>query len=231
MWLEPVITAFALNAIAVDASPVTPLDHPVHAELAAESDWEHAYTSDAVVVYKKSLKSVDHIAWMGRTSLPETVSPAALLALLEDTGSHAQYNRSLAASVVLDRTGGVTTFYQVVQTPNYVPLSDRWWIAQARNLHGADDPPARLRRIWATVPSTEMPTVGAHLATTYPKAIEIAFSAGRWELRPREDGSTEVIYCIVTDPGGAVPRSLSARFAGRSVSENLRAILRSAENR
>lgn len=231
MWLGPALSILALTAIGVEAAATSPLDHPVHAELASEADWEHAYTSDEVVVYKKNLRSIDQTAWMGTTTLPASVTPEDLIALLEDADSHEQYNESLTESVVIDRTNGVTTFYQVVQTPNYVPLSDRWWIAQARNVPAAEDRAAQLRRIWATVPSSEMPAVGARLAAAYPRAIEIAFSAGRWELRPRPDGSTQVIYCIVTDPGGAVPRSISARFAGRSVSENLRGILHAAENR
>ena len=115
-----------------------------------------------------------------------------------------------------------------MKTPPYVPLSDRWWIAQAQSIRDADDMPGHLRRMWATLPSSERPKVQSRLRAAYPGAIEIDFSAGRWDLIPQVDGSTELIYRIVTDPGGAVPRALSSRFAGRSVAENLESMLKAA---
>lgn len=228
MWLAPTVLALAPIFVVVEAAPVAPLAHPVHAELGAEAGWTHAYTTGDVAVYKKPLKSVNQTAWMGQTTLPDEIAPEDFFSLLVDTDSHEQYNRSLAESVVLDRTDGITTFYQVVKTPPYVPLSDRWWIAQAQSIRDADDTPGHLRRMWATLPSSARPAVRAQLLEAYPGAIEIAFSAGRWDLIPRADGSTQLIYRIVTDPGGAVPRALSSRFAGRSVAENLESILTAA---
>jgi len=231
MWLAPTALALATTSVVVHAAPVAPLDHPVHAELGTEAGWTHAYTSGDVVVYKKGLTSVNQTAWMGKTTLPEEISPEDFFTLLSDTDSHDQYNRSLAESVVLDRTDGITTFYQVVKTPPYVPLSDRWWIAQAKSTRDADDTPGHLRRMWATLPSSARPAVRAQLEADYPGAIEIAFSGGRWDLIPRADGSTQLVYRIVTDPGGAVPRALSSRFAGRSVAENLESMLKAAGKR
>ncbi len=228
MWLAPAVLALAPALVAVQAAPTPPLAHPVHAELGAEAGWLHAYTSGDVVVYKKPLTSVHQTAWMGKTTLPTEITPEAFFALLVDTDSHDQYNRALAESVVLDRVDGITTFYQVVKTPPYVPLSDRWWIAQAQSVRDVDDTPGHLRRMWATLPSSERPAVQSQLRAAYPGAIEIDFSAGRWDLIPQVDGSTELVYRIVTDPGGAVPRALSSRFAGRSVAENLESMLKAA---
>lgn len=231
MRLAPALSALAISTIVVDAAAASSFDHPVHAELESDAGWTHSYTSDAVEVFKKPLKSVNLTAWMGKTTLPASVQADDLFSLLNDLESHKRYNRTLAESVVLERNGNITTFYQVVHTPSYVPISDRWWVAQTKNIRDVDGTPGHLRRIWVTVPSESVPAVGPKLMTNYPKAIEIPFSAGRWDLLPQPDGSVEVNYRIVTDVGGSIPTSLYARFAGRSIADNLRVMLNAAESR
>lgn len=228
MWLAPALTSLVVTVAVVDVAEAGTVDRQVHDELGQAAGWTHSHTDGTVQVSKKSLKTVGTTAWMGETTLPDTVSARSLFRLLEATETHASFNRTLTESVVLDRSNGVTTFYQVVRPPAYVPLSERWWVCRAVNELDADGTPGHLRRLWSSVPSHEPVAIREKLASRYPSALEIPFSHGRWDLEPLPDGSTKLTYRIVTDPGGGVPRVIASRFAGRSVADNIRTMVDAA---
>ncbi len=228
MWLGTALSSLAATVAVVHTVEAASLNQAVHAELASDIGWAHSYTDGDIRVSQKTLPSLGQVAFQGETTLPPSLPARRLLDILVDTESHKRFNRNLAESVVVQRRGEVTTFYQVVKTPSYVPLSDRWWVVQAVSVYDADGTPGHLRRMWSTIPSEDMPAIRDLVVGRYPNATEVTYSHGSWDLIPNPDGSTHVIYRIVSDPGGSVPRALATRFAGRSVADNLRTMLGAA---
>ena len=197
------------------------VDPAVHAELSQEADWRLSHTESGVQVYQKPIAKLGQIGWMGVATIPASVSRERLFSVLGDTAAHAQINKSLSESVVVERQGSVTTFYQVLKTPGYAPMADRWWVSRAEGLRDVQGTPGHLRRQWSSLPRSEGEEVRAGLRERFPNAVEVKQSHGSWDLIPLPDGSTRVIYRIVLDPGGTIPRGLASRFAGRSVADNI----------
>jgi len=228
MWLTSAVAALVVGVASTDVATTDAIDRRVHAELADESGWSRSHKDGTVQVSRKHLYSVDTTAWKGQTTLPPEVSRTRVFEVLQDTEFHKSFNRSLRESVVLDRTDGVTTFYQVLSPPAYVPLSQRWWVCRAINNTDADGTPGHLRRMWSSLPDSEAASTRASIAMRYPNAVEVPFTHGRWDLEPLPDGSTRLTYRIATDPGGGVPRAIASRFAGRSVADTMRAMVQAA---
>jgi len=221
MWLGTAVSSLAVTLAVVDVAHSASIDRGVHAELAVDAGWSHSHNEGDIQVYRKTIPSLGTTAWKGITTLPANVSSARLFALLGDNEAHKNYNSALVESVVMDRSGGVTTFYQVVKPPAYVPLSDRFWVCRAINERDADGTPGHLRRMWSSVPITEPVAIREKLESRYPDALEVPYSHGSWDLEPMPDGTTRLTYKVVSDPGGGVPKALAARFAGRSVANNI----------
>lgn len=228
MWLAPALTPLVVAVAVVDTAEAAPIDTRVHAELSQNTGWSLSHRDGEVEVYRKTIASLGQTAWMGVTVLPAAVKSTRLFAVIGDTESHKGFTPSLAESVVMDRTGGVTTFYQVVRPPAYVPVSERWWMCRAVESHDVDGTSGHLRRRWSSVSAAESEPVRAKLAAKYPDALLLPYSHGSWDLEPQPDGTTKVTYRIVTDPGGSVPRGLATRFAGRSVADNMRTMIGAA---
>ena len=211
----------AIVAPMVHTAEAATVDRSVHAELGKESGWKLSHSESGVQVYEKPIAILGQTGWMGVTTIPASVSRDRLFSVLGDTESHARINKALAASVIVSRAGSVTTFYQVLKAPSYAPMADRWWVSRAEEVRDAQGTPGHLRRQWSSLPRSEGEDIRARLRSRYPDAVEVPHSHGRWDLIPLPDGSTKVIYRIVTDPGGAIPKGLASRFAGRSVADNI----------
>jgi len=220
--------ASLLAGLVVRLAAAGPVNDTVHAELSRSSGWRESHRDGQVQVYSKHLKTVDHTAWMGVVVLPAEVPALRLFQVIGDTERHPSFNNALAESVVVSTEADVTTFYQVLDPPAYAPLSDRWWVCRSINARDVDGTPGHLRRKWSSVPPGESADLKARLQARYPGAVEVPYSHGQWDLIPQADGTTRVIYRVVSDPGGSIPRGLSTRFAGRSVADNIRNMVNEA---
>lgn len=221
VWLGVMAVSLAVVSPWCGDALAATVDPAVHAELSKETDWRLSHTESGVQVYQKPITALGQTGWMGVATIPASVSRDRLFAVLADTESHVRINKSLSESVVLKRQGAVTTFYQVLKTPVYAPMADRWWVSRAEEVRDAEGTAGHLRRQWSSLPRSEGEEFRVRLRERYPNGVEVTQSHGRWDLIPLPGGSTRVIYRIVLDPGGNIPRGLASRFAGRSVANNI----------
>lgn len=208
-------------SLVVHVAAAGPIDGAVHAELSHRVGWSPSHTDGEVEVYKKDLKTVEQVAWMGVFTLPSNVPADRLFGVISDTARHPSFNAALVESVVVSAQDGVSTFYQVVDPPPYAPVSDRWWVCRSINARDVDGIPGHLRRKWSSVSAGELDDLRQQIQARHPGAIELPYSHGQWDLIPQADGTTRVIYRVVSDLGGSIPRVLSSRFSGRSVTNNI----------
>jgi len=226
--LVTLVAPLAIVAPLIQPAEAATVDRTIHAELNKESGWRLSHTESGVEVYQKPISALGQTGWKGITTIPAGVSRDRLFAVLGDTEAHPRINTSLSESVVVHRQGSVTTFFQVLKAPSYAPFADRWWVSRAVEVHDADGIQGQLSRQWSSLPRTEGKDIRATIRARYPDAVEVPQSHGRWDLIPLPDGSTRIVYRIVTDPGGAIPRGIATRFAGRSVANNILTMISAA---
>ena len=52
-------------------------------------------------------------------------------------------------------------------------------------------------------------------------AVMTSLNHGSWEVVPLADGRTKVIYRVVSDPGGRIPRGAQALATGTTLPDNI----------
>jgi len=212
VWMATWVVAAMAHAAAPEA---------VHAELREAAGWTASHVNDGVQVYRKDLTTVGLTAWKGVTTAPPGLDRDHLLKVLSDSEAHPSFNTALSESVIISKNGGTTVFYQVFSPPTLAPVSDRWWVTEARSERDIGGVDGRHARTWSTLQPDEASELRHRLRTRLPDAVEVTQSYGGWDLIPLEDGSTRIIYRNVTDTGGAVPHVVASRVTGRAVADNI----------
>lgn len=210
------VASWILAALAHAVAPAA-----VHAELNEDKGWKASHVDNDVHVYRKDLTTIGLTAWKGITTAPPGLDRDHLLDVLSDSESHPSFNSALSESVLVSQNGNTTVFYQVFSPATLAPVSDRWWVTEARserNIGGVD---GRHGRMWSIVQPDDAIELRHRLRARLPDAVEITQSYGRWDLIPLEDGSTRIVYRNVTDTGGAVPHVVASRVTGRAVADNI----------
>ena len=193
------------------------LSDAVHSVLDAESGWTLVETEDGIAVYRKPVSSLGLTAWKGIKTLAADVSPAAVQAVITDLDNREQRHTNLQESTVVSRSGPLTTYYQVFDSP--APVADRYWIC--RSLY-SQDPAAgagHWKMAWSSAPADALSELREGLSSRLPNAVEARHIHGSWELRPQSDGSTSLIYISMADPGGSLPGGLMSSLTGRNLPE------------
>jgi hypothetical protein len=79
-----------------------------------------------------------------------------------------------------------------------------------------------LRRVWnitdAPVPSSD------------PSVIRLTINRGSWQLSPAADGATFAVYCLFTDPGGALPAWIVNRANQSGIPDVFKAVRDAAKD-
>ncbi len=210
-----------LATVLLGTALASPLNTSVHSQLSSESGWTLTHSEDGVQVYKKYIPALGQTAWKGVMHVDASVDPARIYAVVANPERMKRLNHALSESKVISKQGSVLTYYQVLEAPALVPISDRWWINRAVGRRGVDGKDGQFRRQWSSVPKGEMGEVRANIASQYPSAVEIPETHGCWEILEGDDGGSMVIYRSVSDPGGGVPKSLAARIAGHEIADNI----------
>lgn len=207
--------------LAASSAQAGALNNTVHSQLHSDAGWTLTHSEDGVQVYKKYIPAVGHTAWRGVMHVDASVDPKRIYAVVANPERMKRLNHAIAESKIVSKEGSVLTYYQVLEAPALVPISDRWWINRAigrRNVDGSD---RQFKRQWSSVPKGELDDVRATVASQYPRAVEIPQTHGSWQIMEGDDGGSLVIYTAVSDPGGGVPKSLAAKIAGHEIAGNI----------
>ncbi len=215
--------------LSISGAHAGPLNNSVHAQLNDNSGWTLTHAEDGVQVSKKYIPALGQTAWKGELHVDASVDPARIFAVVSNTERMKHLNHALSESKIISKDGSVVTYYQVLEAPALVPISDRWWINRAVGRTNVDGTSGQFRRQWSSVPVGEMADVRASIASQYPSAVEVPQTHGCWEIMAGDEGGSLVVYRSVSDPGGGIPKSLAARIAGHEIADNIVHIVAAAK--
>lgn len=198
----------------------------IHKTLLTESGWSLVSTDsdDGLQVYKKHISSLGADAFMGKKVLDPGVNDDTLFKLISDVDNHESLSNTLHESKAL--SGG--DYYQVAKAPKMLPVSERFWFNHASSARDVGGVSGHLRRSWHTIDASAHATDLSHVNTTYPDAIEIAFTYGMWEIVPNASGPSSLLYRTVSNPGGDIPGWVMSTLTERSLPDNMRNFERAA---
>lgn len=204
------------------ASPAWAVDGPAIQRLLNDaSGWTPAGGRDGIEVFQKPVPALGLTAYKGVTVV--AVDHATLYRLIADVAHHDDFNDMLADSVVLGGSGNAVDFYQVADTPDWLPISDRFWFNRTVELRDLGGSPGHHRREWFTIEDAAGRYAAelAQVQARFPKAVQVTVSYGSWEVRPLADGQVELTYRTVSHPGGTISTSLAATLAERTLPDNM----------
>ncbi len=198
----------------------------IHKVLLKDSGWSHVSTDDddGLQVYKKHISSLGVDAFMGKKVLDPAVNDDTLFKLISDVDNHETFSTTLHESKEL----GSGDYYQVVKAPKMLPVSERYWFNHAASYRDVGGVSGHLRRTWHTIDSSAYGTALGHVTSTYPEAIEIAFTYGMWEIIPNDSGPSSLLYRTVSNPGGDIPSWVMSSLTGRTLPDNMRTFEKAA---
>ena len=119
------------SAVPGDAGATTLSTSAIQALLDADGGWTLLDAdADGVALYQKSVTGHGVLAYKGVR--PVAVGPQALFDTICDVPAHKAISGGvLAESVVLHKSESALHYYQVMRSPAWVPISDRYWFLQS----------------------------------------------------------------------------------------------------
>ena len=116
-----------------------------------------------------------------------------LVAVLKDVESYPQWMLDVKTTKILKQVSSNEKYY-------YIEIDAPWPISNRDNI---------IHFQLQDNPSTKVVTINVAGKPDYlpkkPDVVRIPHSGGTWELRPKENGETEVLSIYSTDPGGSLP--------------------------
>ena len=142
------------------------------------------------------------------------VPPARLYAVVTDYDHFSGFIPYVSSSRILRQEGGIRLVHQHMHFPG--PLADRYYTIASRALVRPRENSFRVE--WRLVPES------SGTSSDEEGVVPSAFS-GFWELTPNGNGTTtQAVYSIHFDPGGALPAWLATLAMNRYLPEVMDAI-------
>ena len=156
-----------------------------------EPPWTLAKDEQGIQVYTRKIEGIDIIEFKGITRIKSSM--AGLLALIRDIEATPQWVANCTESKVLKRINANETYtYSFSKAP--WPVKDR--DAVVHNVISLDQETSVI-----TVRQTGKPD----FIEAKEKVIRVQRLEGFWQFTPKEEGQIEVLYQLLSDPGGAIP--------------------------
>lgn len=156
-----------------------------------EAKWSLALNQRGVKVYTRKIEGIDFKEFKGVVTIETSL--ASLVALVMDANAAPNWMKNCSQSQVLKQTSSrEATFYSLSRAP--WPVKDRDSI-----IHHliSQDPETRI----VTIKQTSKPdTIKEKKGVIRVKRIE-----GAWQFTPQKEGTVEVVYQVLSNPGGAIP--------------------------
>ena len=153
-------------------------------------------------------------------------TPAAVWAVIADLERYPDFMPYVKTSQVLAREpGGVTIVYQRLSFGGLrlLGVSDRdYAIRIVDDVATTSDGRPMLRRVWNI---TDAPAPASD-----PSVVRLAVNRGSWQLSPAGDDATIAVYCLFTDPGGALPAWIVNRANQSGIPDVFQAVRATAKD-
>jgi hypothetical protein len=174
-----------------------------------------------VDVYKKDLAGIDIPAFKGVKVVD--VDGEKLFDAIVDFAHQAglSVDIPLTRSVVLKTSGNTVDFWQYLDVPGWTLANDRFWFVRAvisRDIGGVK---GHHKQTWQEIDASLYPDALKEAQAIDADAVLTPLNYGSWEVVPLGGGKTQLIYRVISDPGGRLPKSAQALATGRTLPDNL----------
>ncbi|VGO16020.1 hypothetical protein PDESU_04610 [Pontiella desulfatans] len=161
---------------------------------ALAGDWKLAKDEDGIKVYTRGVEGTGFKQFKGVARIPARLS--TLIAVFNDLDSAAKWVKTCDRIELIEQVSPAET-YTYAYNPAPWPVKDRDAV-----LHNVimQNPTNYIVTITQTAAPDKIPRL--------TKAIRVERIESLWTLTPQNDGSVEVVYQSLSDPGGRVPATL-----------------------
>ena len=214
-----------LVLLAVLAAPLTALaltDAQVQAALDADKGWE-VHKLDAkggVDVYIKEIPGLEVPGFKGEKIMD--VNGDLLFAAIIDIAHQAGMSDDipLKESHIISQTSTTIDFWQYLDVPGWTLANDRFWFCHGVIMkdHGGA---GHHKWTWDKIEGSRFPTQLAQARAIDEDSVETALNHGSWEVVPQAGGKVKLIYRVVSNPGGKLPKSAQKLATGTTLPDNL----------
>ncbi len=174
-----------------------------------------------VDVYRKEIAGMPVPAYRGEKTVE--VDSNLLFAVLVDFERHAGLSDQipLTLSEVLDRRGNQVEYLQYLDSPGWTLTRDRYWFNRAQIHLDLDGRPGHHRQTWQGIDPSRYPQRWQRLLAEHGDAIRTPLNYGSWEVIPAGVGRATMVYRVLSDPGGSLPKSLQHLVTAQTLPETL----------
>lgn len=217
------LTALAAIVLLAPMSVAGLSTSAVQSALDAEEGWE-VHKLDAkggVDVYKKEIAGLAVPAFKGIKvmDVDSTVLFDAIIDIDHQTGLSDDI--PLVESHVLKASGNTIDFWQYLDVPGWTLANDRYWFARGTIHRDVGGTAGHHKWTWEDIDPAAFPTAWDQARAIDEDAVLIGQNLGSWECIPQGPGKTKLIYRVVSDPGGKLPKSAQSLATGKTLPDNL----------
>lgn len=194
----------------------------IQAALDSDSGWK-LYKEDAkggVDVYKKEIAGLEVPGFKGEKIMD--VSGDMLFEVIIDIAHQAGMSEDipLKESHIISRTATTIDFWQYLDVPGWTLANDRYWFCHGVIMkdHGG---PGHHKWIWNKLDGSRFPKQREAAMAIDDDAVETALNHGSWEIVPQGAGKVKLIYRVISNPGGKLPKSAQSLATGTTLPDNL----------
>ena len=194
----------------------------VQAALDADAGWE-VHKLDAkgdVDVYIKEIPGLEVPGFRGEKIMD--VSGDLLFAAIIDIAHQAGMSDDipLKESHIISETATTIDFWQYLDVPGWTFANDRFWFCHGVIMrdHGG---PGHHKWTWDKLEGSAYPKQLEAAKAIDEDAVETALNHGSWEVIPQSDGKVKLVYRVVSNPGGKLPKSAQKLATGTTLPDNL----------
>lgn len=226
--MKPPFTLVFASAVALllgsgSLAIAAPSATAVQASLDSNSDWE-VVKLDArggVDVFKKDIGGSDMPGFKGVKLVD--VGSDFLFAAINDFNAHTGLSKDipLVKSRVLKQSGNTLHVFAYLDVPGWTLANDRYWFVEATIAHNLGGEAGHHKQTWKKLDASLYPSVVAEARAMSSKAVLVEVNFGSWEVIPKSGGKTELIYRVLSAPGGRIPSGAQALVTGQTLPENL----------
>jgi len=220
--LFTLVTAFAARPVAAtDDHEEVARAAEIQLALHQDSGWQ-LYRRNArggVDIYRKKVEGL--VAFRGEKTV--AASSDLLFEVLLDLEHHVGLSDQipLSRSEVLDRKGDVFDYMQYIDSPSWTLTRDRYWFNRAtvrRDLAGVE---GHHLQSWQGIDPSRYPRQWTALLAEHEDAIQTPVNHGSWEVIPMGPQRCKLVYRVLSDPGGTLPRAIQVLVTATTLPESM----------
>jgi hypothetical protein len=194
----------------------------IQAALDADSGWR-MHKEDAKGGVDVFIKDIDGLEVPGfKGTKVVDVSSDKLFDAIVDIANQAGISEDipLKQSHILAASATQIDFWQYLDVPGWTFANDRFWFCRGKIFRDFGGP-GHHKWTWDKLEGSSFPAALAKAKAIDEDAVETSLNHGSWEVIPQGGGKTLLIYRVVSNPGGKLPKSAQKLATGTTLPDNL----------